>query len=158
MHGARLDVQHERWGACGRVWGWCNREAPLRICFSPDGTAVCNVECKAMDNCTNPYLSLAALICAGYLGVKRGLRLPKPCDVDPGGLSSAELAEHGIEPLKVQLEDLLLAWEIDQGELYAFLHNTIFQPPFSLLPPPSLSLLSSFPVAFTLALCACIRA
>ena len=92
-----------------------NREAPLRVCLTPDASAVSNVEFKAIDNCANPYLALGALACAGMLGIDRGLRLPEPCDGDPAALSDQERAERGILPLKVQLDEVLQEWDQDTG-------------------------------------------
>ena len=77
-----------------------------------------NVEYKAIDNCTNPHLAVAALICAGVLGIKQRTHLPDECTVDPASLSVEQRHERGILPLKPHLDDLLLAWDADAGTPY----------------------------------------
>ena len=68
--------------AC-RIWGIANKEAPLRICFTPDGRQVSNVELKACDATINPYIMLTAVLRAGLWGLHHGSRLPPPVQTDP---------------------------------------------------------------------------
>lgn len=60
------------WSGAYQIWGWDNREAPLRMAC-PDGLPDnLNAEYKAFDGSTNPYVGLTALICAGMLGECKG--------------------------------------------------------------------------------------
>lgn len=101
-----------------RVWGVHNREATLRVCPTADGSSVSNVEYKAIDNCTNPHLALAAIIAAGCTGLgAEQLTLPPACSVDPASLLEEERTQRGLRPLQATLDAMLQAWDSDSGEV-----------------------------------------
>ncbi|MGH3601403.1 MAG: glutamine synthetase [Pseudonocardiaceae bacterium] len=79
-------------------WGVENREAALRYVPSSGlleaGDA--NVELKASDASSNPYLSLATMIASGTAGMQEGLTLGPAIQDDPGGWSDDERERVGI--------------------------------------------------------------
>lgn len=67
---------------CGayQCWGTDNKESPIRTA-RPHGIgvgSVSNFEIKSFDGCANPYLGLAAILCAGLDGLRNHLHLPEP--------------------------------------------------------------------------------
>ncbi len=63
-------LQRSCWCGAYAVWGWDNREAPLRLTCPPGGEPLqnTNAEFKAFDGSTNPYIGVAGIIIAGMLG------------------------------------------------------------------------------------------
>lgn len=84
-----------------RFWGVENREAPLRYVPGSEflGTDHANVELKTSDASANPYLAVAALLACGAAGIADGLTPPPAVQSDPGGWSTGERTERGVEPL-----------------------------------------------------------
>lgn len=73
------------------TWGTQNKEVPVRKCGRG------HWELKAVDGVGNMYLSMAALLAAGYDGLKKNLPLKeKDCDVDASQVGEKERAEFGI--------------------------------------------------------------
>lgn len=103
------------------VWGVHNREAPLRFVPSTPllGDDAANVELKTSDASGNPYLAQAAVIAAGLAGIRDGLRLPEPVQVDPAGIpgltalpatpAQAQAALMASAPVREALGEPLLA-------------------------------------------------
>ncbi|EFR02484.1 hypothetical protein MGYG_05477 [Nannizzia gypsea CBS 118893] len=89
------------------AWGDQNRETPIRKIH--DG----HWEIKSMDGMSNPYLAMAAIIGAGYLGLKNHTRLEvKACNVDPVELSDVERRELGITtPMPKSIDESIAALE-----------------------------------------------
>jgi len=89
------------WAGAFVCWGHDNREAPLRVpsVFRGMEEASTNLELKAADASSNPYLAVGGLIAAGLDGLERGLEPPEPVEVDPGTLGEEERARHGIAAL-----------------------------------------------------------
>ncbi|PGG96848.1 hypothetical protein GX51_07628 [Blastomyces parvus] len=89
------------------AWGYENRETPIRE------VAPGHWEFKSMDGLANPYLALAAIIGAGYLGLKGRMPLTiKGCDVDTATLSASERAALSITTrMPSSLEESLRALE-----------------------------------------------
>ena len=85
-------LQPSHWAGAYACWGHENREAALRLeaAVGPAAPNSANVEWKSVDPAANPYLVLGGVIAAGMDGVRRGLRLPRPIDVDPATLSDDE--------------------------------------------------------------------
>lgn len=85
-------------------WGTQNREAPLRRIGASKGGAGNTEqstsgrwEVRCMDGLANPYLSLAAILGAGLVGVKEGLQMRvQDCRANPAKLSAEERKEMGI--------------------------------------------------------------
>lgn len=61
-----------------------------------DAAGSTNMELKASDPSSNPYLARGALIAAGLDGVENELEPGPPVDQDPANLSEDELARRGI--------------------------------------------------------------
>jgi glutamine synthetase len=108
----RLEVGH--WAAGVPALG-PNRETLLRICgmaaANADLSSGLNLELRAIDACSNPYLALAATLLAGLDGVRRGLSAPPLLDRDPAYLSAEELAEYVRGELPRSLPAALAAFE-----------------------------------------------
>jgi glutamine synthetase len=85
-------LQPQTWASAYRVWGPDNREGALRVA-SPTRSLQAqstNIELKASDSSSNPYVALGGLIAAGLNGIDRGLELPPPATTDPHLLSDSE--------------------------------------------------------------------
>jgi len=91
------------WSGAFRAWGLDNREAAVRVPTNPARAGTTNFELKTADASANPYLALGATIAAGMDGVRRGLNLGEPVDVDPGCLPEAERSKRGVDPLPANL-------------------------------------------------------
>jgi len=104
------------WAGAFTCWGHDNREAPLRVPSVFRGTeeGSTNVELKAADASSNPYLAVGALIAAGLDGIDRGLEPPEPVDVDPATIPDDERARRGIERLPATQEEALNALAADE--------------------------------------------
>lgn len=114
------------WGSYGRLqpgcwagafgcWGWDNREAPLRA-TCPGGPETANIEMKSVDGTANPYIALAAVACAGMLGVSTGCRLPDSVEGSPENASSGGGEEGGAPALLPRsLAEALAAFERDDA-------------------------------------------
>lgn len=96
-----------------------DREASLRICPTVtiggrDPSRQYNVEYRAADATANPYLSLAAIVCAGLEGIKASLATPPLVTGDPEQMTDAEKTKLGLKRLPDSLPaalDTLLADE-----------------------------------------------
>ncbi|EGE82740.1 glutamine synthetase [Blastomyces gilchristii SLH14081] len=107
------DASYERvvegiWaGGVWVAWGYQNRETPIRE------VSAGHWEFKSMDGLANPYLAVAAIIGAGYLGMKGRMPLTiKGCDVDTATLSPSERAALSITTrMPSSLEESLRALE-----------------------------------------------
>ena len=109
-------LQPHAWAGATISWGYDNRECAVRVAspFKGRESESINLELKACDGSTNPYLSLAGLILAGLDGVKRKLAAPAPAHRDPMLLSAAEQAACNIRPLPSSQSEALDALEKDQ--------------------------------------------
>jgi glutamine synthetase len=103
----RLVPSH--WAGAFACWGRENREAALRFITGTTGEreSAANLEVKCFDAAANPYLALAALLCAGRAGLAEGARLPEPVEVDPVTLPS-------VPRLPVTLGEAVAALETDE--------------------------------------------
>ena len=81
------------WASATTAWGFDNKEAALRVAspFYRREEQTYNIEFKASDGSSNPYLALGALIACGLDGIERGLEPGEPCEHDPARLSAEEL-------------------------------------------------------------------
>jgi glutamine synthetase len=104
------------WAGAFVCWGHDNREAPLRVpsVFWGMEEASTNVELKAADASSNPYLAVGGLIAAGLDGLERGLEPPEPVEVDPATIDEQERVDRGIVRLPVTQEEALDALEADE--------------------------------------------
>jgi glutamine synthetase len=103
------------WAGAFVCWGHDNREAPVRVpsLFRGFEEASTNVELKAADASSNPYLAVGGLIAAGLDGLERGLEPPEPVEVDPATIGEAEREAVGIVPLPATQQEALDALAAD---------------------------------------------
>jgi glutamine synthetase len=103
------------WAGAFVCWGHDNREAPVRVpsVFWGMEEASTNVELKAADASSNPYVAVGGLIAAGLDGLERGLEPPEPVEVDPATIDEQERIERGIARLPATQEEALNALEAD---------------------------------------------
>jgi glutamine synthetase len=108
-------LQPQMWASAYQVWGPDNREAALRLASSYWGREAesTNVELKACDSSSNPYLALGGVIAAGLDGIERQLELPPPITVDPHTLTDAERTRLGAARLPQSLGEALEALRAD---------------------------------------------
>jgi glutamine synthetase len=100
-------LQPQTWASAYRVWGPDNREGALRVA-SPTKSREAqstNVELKASDSSSNPYMALGGLIAAGLDGIERDLELPPPATSDPHLLSDEERQAIGADRLPQSLHE-----------------------------------------------------
>jgi glutamine synthetase len=105
-------LQPSAWAGDFLVWGFDNREAPVRVA-SPywdreEGSL--NIELKACDSSSNPHLALGATIAAGLDGVARKLDPGDPVRVDP-----VKLPEGSAAQLPHSLAEVLDLLEADEA-------------------------------------------
>jgi glutamine synthetase len=101
-------VQPGVWGGGVWVcWGYQNKEVPIR------GISPGHWELKTIDGIGNAYLSMAALLAAGYAGVSEELLLEHTdCTIDPSTGSDEQRAQFGItSKLPSSLKESLAALE-----------------------------------------------
>jgi glutamine synthetase len=72
-----------------------------------------NVEIKCFDAAANPYLAVAALLCAGRAGLAERASLPEPVEVDPASLDPDDRAARGIAALPASLDEAVAAMEAE---------------------------------------------
>ena len=103
------------WAGAYVCWGHDNREASVRVpsVFSGMEESSTNVELKAADASSNPYLALGGLIAAGLDGLERGLEPPQPVEVDPATLSEQERERLAIVEMPATQADALDALAAD---------------------------------------------
>jgi glutamine synthetase len=84
-------LQPQTWASAYRVWGPDNREAAVRVPSVMWGreTESTNLELKACDASSNPYVALGGVIAAGLDGIERQLEPPPPVAVDPHSLDES---------------------------------------------------------------------
>jgi glutamine synthetase len=103
------------WAGAFVCWGHDNREAPVRVpsLFQGFEEASTNVELKAADASSNPYLAVGGLIAAGLDGLERGLEPPAPVEVDPVTIDEPKRKARGIVPLPATQQEALDALGAD---------------------------------------------
>jgi glutamine synthetase len=103
------------WAGAYLCWGHDNREAPVRVpsVFRGMEEASTNVELKAADASSNPYLAVGGLIAAGLDGLERGLEAPEPVEVDPATIPEEERGERGLRRLPATQAEALEALAAD---------------------------------------------
>lgn len=126
-----LRLQPHQWSSAYTCLGQRNREATLRICPVPTLTGAnvaqqFNLEFRAADALSNPYLALGTLIRAGMEGISRRMPCPELVDKDPLDYSPVELEEMNVVRLPDSLAAALKALDSDSTakgwfaeELYA---------------------------------------
>jgi glutamine synthetase len=109
-------LQAHAWASAFVCWGFDNREAAVRIpsTFWGREQATSNLELKTVDNSSNPYLALGAIIVAGLDGLEKKLDPGPPLDMDPGLVPEAEREHRGLKPLPRSLDEALDNLEQDK--------------------------------------------
>jgi glutamine synthetase len=105
-------LQPRSWSTSYVCWGYDNRQAAVRAAspFWGREAQTSNIEIKAVDGSSNPYLALGAIIAAGLDGVEHELDPGAPLPVDPSDLSDTELERRGIRPVPNSLRAALSAF------------------------------------------------
>lgn len=104
-----------RWSAAFNNLGARDREAGVRICPLSAKTEEArvkqfNVEYRAADAAASPYLSLAALVVAGTMGIEAGHEAPAATEEDLSLLSEEDLSKRGLKRLPADLGAALEAF------------------------------------------------
>jgi glutamine synthetase len=104
------------WAGAFICWGHDNREAPVRVpsTFRGMEEASTNVELKAADASSNPWLAVGGVIAAGLDGLERGLEPPEPVEVDPATLGDEERERLGIAAMPASQAEALDALAADE--------------------------------------------
>jgi glutamine synthetase len=91
-------LQPRSWSTAFACWGYDNRQAAVRAAspFWGREAETANIEIKAVDGSSNPYLALGAIIAAGLDGIDQKRDPGLPLSVDPSDLSEEERARRGI--------------------------------------------------------------
>lgn len=92
-----------------------NRSACIRIPTMTGGPKSKRIEFRTPDPSCNPYLSFAAIMCAGIDGVRRRIEPPAPVDEDIYELAASGAAE--IERTPGSLDEAITALESDHDFL-----------------------------------------
>lgn len=98
------------WAPAHACWGVANRAALVRI---PAMGRRRHVEFRSGDNACNPFIYLAALLAAGWDGIRNQVEPPERVEYDVGMLSDREARERGVELLPRSLPEALEALEGD---------------------------------------------
>ncbi|KAG7671200.1 hypothetical protein Ndes2526B_g02333 [Nannochloris sp. 'desiccata'] len=106
-------IKASTWSGAYQCWGVNNREAPLRLVGLAGQPESINFELKTVDGTANPYIALAAIIAAGISGIRRGLSLSSPVQVDPASLTEEQREKESIRLLPSSLPEALDAFEKD---------------------------------------------
>ena len=109
-------LQPQTWASAYRVWGPDNREGALRVA-SPTKSREAqstNVELKASDSSSNPYVALGGVIAAGLDGLEHELELPPPVTTDPHLLSEKERRAINADRLPQSFQEAIVNLHTDQ--------------------------------------------
>jgi glutamine synthetase len=125
-----LRISPHRWSSAYACLGVDNREAALRVCLPPKGTAeqtrrLYNLEYRPADGAANPYLLLGALARAGLDGIENELPLPPLVSGDPHDMDGDKRRALDIVPLPATLGEALDALERDAVVMAWFAPNLI---------------------------------
>jgi glutamine synthetase len=106
-------LQPHRWAGAYAAWGPENREAGMRFVGGMKGRAAreANMEIKAVDGSSNPYMALGSVVAAGIDGIDRGAKLPSPTTDDPSTISASRLRKLGMSRLPASLGEAIKALE-----------------------------------------------
>jgi len=93
------------WSGAYACWGVENREAAIRFVPGTVGTreATANVEVKAIDGTSNPYLAAAAVLAMAMAGLAEERTAPEPVQVAPDELAADVRERAGIRRLPADL-------------------------------------------------------
>lgn len=104
------------WAGSSICWGIDNREAPIRLTYSPAVNRKFRFEIKCVDGTANPYLAVGAIIVAGLDGVRNRLSLDqKELTVGPGDLNTEEKSQLKMLPNSIEESLRVLEEPIEYG-------------------------------------------
>lgn len=97
------------------VWGFDNRQAAVRVAspFWGREMATSNIEIKASDSTSNPYIALAGMMAAGLDGIDNKIDPGEPTQIDPADYTDAERQRRGIRRVPTRLREALGAFKAD---------------------------------------------
>lgn len=102
-------------------WGQENRETPVRLCGH--GPSNWHYEIRCSDGSANPYLSIAAMLAAGMLGVKKRkpLEVGDCGDLAPASMTAEERKKLGVAtrmPLTIEEARIALKTDKEMTEVF----------------------------------------
>jgi glutamine synthetase len=109
-------LQPHYWSSAYTAWGFENREAAVRVPsrYWDDEEGSTNLELKASDNSSNPYLALGGVIAAALDGIARELDPGEPVQQDPGNLTDKEREQRGVRRFPTTSKEALDELERDE--------------------------------------------
>jgi glutamine synthetase len=109
-------LQPHFWSSADTAWGVENREAAVRVPTRYWGQEIetTNLELKASDPSSNPYLALGAVLASGLDGIANSLDPGASVEQDPGSWTDAERAERHIQRYPETLSAALDVLEQDE--------------------------------------------
>jgi len=109
-------LQPHYWSSAYTAWGFENREAAVRVPsrYWDDEEGSTNLELKASDNTSNPYIALGGVIAAALDGIARELDPGEPVQQDPGNLTDKEREQRGVRRFPTTSKEALDELERDQ--------------------------------------------
>jgi glutamine synthetase len=98
-------LQARSWSTAYTCWGFDNRQAAVRAAspFWGREAQTMNIEIKAVDGSSNPYLALGGIIAAGLEGIEQSTDPGEALPVDPSDLTDEEREQRGIRPVPSSL-------------------------------------------------------
>ncbi|EFA82855.1 glutamate-ammonia ligase [Heterostelium album PN500] len=109
-------LQPNCWSGNTITWGLDNKEAMVRIPSSASKSTkgITNFEVKTLDHTANPYMAIAAIICAMADGlISETITMTPPTSVNPSSLTQEQREALRIDQLPTSLENALKALKSD---------------------------------------------
>jgi len=108
-------LQPHYWSSAYTAWGFENREAAVRVPsrYWDDEEGSTNLELKACDNTSNPYIALGGVLAAALDGITRELDPGEPVQQDPGNLTDKEREARGVRRFPTTSKEALDELERD---------------------------------------------
>jgi glutamine synthetase len=108
-------LQPRSWSTSDVVWGFDNRQAAVRAAspFWGREMETANIEIKASDSTSNPYIALAGMIAAGLDGIDNKIDPGEPTQVDPADYADGERERRGIRRVPTSLREAIGALKVD---------------------------------------------
>ncbi len=101
-------------------WGRRNRSSLVRVPMYQLGReSATRIELRSPDPACNPYLAFAAMLAAGYQGIKKGYPLPEPIEENIFEMDQKQLRRRKIETLPGSLMEALTSLQevrFDEGD------------------------------------------
>lgn len=118
-----LRLQPDTWSGAAIGWGLENRETAIRYIAATLGNPHgANIEIKAGDLATNPYVEIAGLLAGALDGIRNRLPLAKPTEGIPSEYDEEERCERGLSLFPATFDAVTKAFE-ESAVLREFLGN-----------------------------------